>query len=145
MRRLKKLGANEQELKDVYVKQVRSVLELAVPAWHGAITQAERNEIERVQKAALHVILGENYLSYRSALKQTGLQTLESRRDKLCLKFVKKAVKNTKHRKWFKVSQKKAKTRQKQTSYCKVVANKDRYKKSPISYLTSLLNNSGPK
>ena len=68
MRRLKKLGANEQELKDVYVKQVRSVLELAVPAWHGAITQAERNEIERVQKAALHVILGENYLSYRSAL-----------------------------------------------------------------------------
>ena len=43
MRRLKKLGANEEELKDIYIKQVRSVLELAVPAWQGAITQAERN------------------------------------------------------------------------------------------------------
>jgi hypothetical protein len=30
MRRLKKLGANEEELKDIYIKQVRSVLELAV-------------------------------------------------------------------------------------------------------------------
>ena len=145
MRRLKKLGANEEELKDIYIKQVRSVLELAVPAWQGAITQAERNEIERFQKAAHHIILGEKYLSYRSALKQTGLQTLESRREKLCLKFVKKAVKNTKHRKWFKVSHKTAKTRQKQTKYCKVVANKGRYQKSPIGYLTSLLNNSGSK
>ena len=145
MRRLKKLGANEEELKDLYIKQVRSVLELAVPAWQGAITQAERNEIERVQKAALHIILGEKYLSYRSALKQAGLQTLEFRREKLCLKFVKKAVKNPKHKKWFKVSHKTVKTRQKQTTYCKVVANKDRYQKSPISYLTSLLNKTGLK
>ena len=55
MRRLKELGANEDELLDVYMKQVRSILELAVPAWHGAITQAERDEIERVQKAAMHI------------------------------------------------------------------------------------------
>jgi hypothetical protein len=111
----------------------------------GAITQAERNEIERVKKAAHHIILGEKYLSYRSALKQTGLQSLESRREKLCLKFVQKAVKNTKHRKWFKVSHKTAKTRQKHTKYCKVVANKGRYQKSPIGYLTSLLNKTGSK
>ena len=33
IRRLKNLGANNEELLDVYMKQVRSVLELAVPVW----------------------------------------------------------------------------------------------------------------
>ena len=34
MRRLQKMGTSGDELTDIYVKQVRSVLELAVPAWH---------------------------------------------------------------------------------------------------------------
>ena len=140
MRRLKEMGANEDEMLDTYIKQVRSVLELAVPVWHGAITQAERNEIERVQKAAHHIVLGAKYLSYKSALKYTGLQTLESRRDKLCLKFAGKSVKHPKHKQWFKPSKKASYTRQKQPKFCKVVANKGRYKRSPIGHLTSLLN-----
>ena len=56
LRRLKGLGAGTEDLVDMYVKQVRSLLELAVPAWHGAITKEERDDIERVQKGALHVI-----------------------------------------------------------------------------------------
>ena len=38
IRRLKYLGAQRCDLLDVYIKQIRSVLELAVPAWHGRIT-----------------------------------------------------------------------------------------------------------
>jgi hypothetical protein len=139
------MGADEDDLLDIYMKQIRSVLELAVPAWHGPITQAERNEIERVQKAAHHIVLGDKYLSYKSALKYTGLQTLESRRDKLCLKFARKSVNHPKHKQWFKLNKKAVNTRQKQPKYCKVVANKGRYKHSPISYLTSLLNKSKQK
>ena len=37
IRRLKNLGAQEKDLVDLYTKQVRSVFELAVPAWHGGI------------------------------------------------------------------------------------------------------------
>ena len=48
LRRLKKLRATQEELKDVYVKQIRSVLELAVPVWHSSITQSKRTDIERV-------------------------------------------------------------------------------------------------
>ena len=140
MRRLKELGANEDDLIDVYIKQIRSVLELAVPAWHGAITQAERDEIERVQKCALHIVLDEDYLSYRNALKSVNLDSLENRRSKLCLKFAKKAAKHPKHKQWFKVKTVQKNTRQRKTKYCKVIANKGRYKKSPIGYLTSLLN-----
>ena len=50
LRRLKYLGAEVEDLVDVYVKQIRSILELAVPAWHGGISQVERQDIERVQR-----------------------------------------------------------------------------------------------
>ena len=53
VRRLKQLGAQQDDLIDLYIKQIRSVLELAVPAWHGAITQLERMDIERIQKSEL--------------------------------------------------------------------------------------------
>ena len=90
LRRLKSLGAENEDLVDVYIKQVRCLLELAAPAWQGAITQAERLDIERIQKSALYIILAEEYESYKLALKKLDLDDLESRRYKLCLKFGKK-------------------------------------------------------
>ena len=45
LRRLKQLGASVTELIDVYQKQVRSVLELAVPVWQPAITRLEKSQI----------------------------------------------------------------------------------------------------
>ena len=129
MRRLKGLGAGEDQLVDIYIKQVRSLLELAVPAWHGAISQADKMDIERVQKAAFHIILGNGYISYKCALKSLDLLSLDSRRDK-----------HPKHKNWYKVNTMKVNTRQDKTEYCNVVAKKNRYKTSPISYLTSLLN-----
>ena len=68
LRRLKNHGAGLEDLNDVYIKQVRSVLELAVPAWHPGLTLSDSLDIERVQKAALHIILGKSYKSYSSAL-----------------------------------------------------------------------------
>ena len=82
--------AQQDDLIDLYIKQIRSVLELAVPAWHGAITQEERVDIERIQKCAANIILGEEYSSYREALESLNLQSLQSRRDKLCLNFFEK-------------------------------------------------------
>ena len=91
-----------EDLVDIYVKQIRSVLELAVPVWHSGITLIEQVDIERIQKSASHIILGENYISYKEALTTLGLDTLRNRRDKLCLKFGKKAEKHDKFRNWFK-------------------------------------------
>ena len=36
LRRLKNLGANNEQLVDVYTKQIRCILELAAPAWQGS-------------------------------------------------------------------------------------------------------------
>ena len=61
LRRLKKLGAKNSDLVDVFIKQIRCILELAVPAWQGSLSQAEKLDLERVQKAACHIILGDSY------------------------------------------------------------------------------------
>ena len=139
IRRLKNLGANEEELVDMYIKQCRSILNFCVPVRHGAITNNERLEIERVQKGSLHLILGEKYVNYKNALELTNLETLEDRRNKLCLKFAKKAEKDIKHNKWFKLRQKSS-TRAENPKYWNTVARTERLKTSPISYLTDLLN-----
>ena len=64
LRNLKRFGARTDDLIDVYVKQCRSVLELAVPAWSPGLTVGNANQIERVQKAALAISMGEKYSSY---------------------------------------------------------------------------------
>ena len=145
LRRLKKLGATEDELKDVYIKQIRSILEYAVPVWHSSITQAEKRDIERVQKAALHLILGMEYITYSLALKTLNLQTLDIRRDMLCKKFAIKSSKHSKHKNWFKINEKITTTRQNQPKYCPVYASTTRFENRPISYLTKLLNASAKK
>ena len=114
---MKYLGAKEIDLLDVYEKQIRSVLELAVPVWHGAISQTENKNIERIQKCALHIILGDKYISYKFALKSLCLESLHTRRDKLCLKFALKAEKHEKFTKWFKPTENTVKTRQLKTKY----------------------------
>ena len=88
----------------------------------------------------MQITLGSNYTHYSSALKQLNLDTLEARRIILCKKFGKKAVINPKHTNWFKPNNKVTVTRQPQPKFCPVVARTKRFEKSPISYLTMLLN-----
>ena len=86
---------------DVYIKQIRSVLELAVPAWHPSLTLEEKITIERVQKTALHIIYQENYQPYKAAYAMANICTLEERRVKLCSKFALRALRSQKFSNWF--------------------------------------------
>ena len=139
LRRLKVLGANQKALLDVYVKQVRCILEFGAPAWQGSITTAEKYDIERVQKIAVHIILGRKYNSYKDALQTLNLESLEDRRIRLCLKFALKAEVHPKFKHWFKEQHRPYNTRCK-TKYKEPHAMHSRYAKSPIAYLTKLLN-----
>ena len=147
LRRLKGLGATEAKLLDVYEKQVRSVLELAVPVWLPALTKGQSKQIERVQMTAFCIILGEEYESYDNALALLERETLEARRIKLCKKFARKTLKNPRYANWFypanKESSPNIKTRgHKRTTFNlkPVHARTDRFEKSPIPYMTMLLN-----
>ena len=86
LKRLKGLVASESEILDVYMKQVRSVLELIVPVWQPAITKQEIKQIGRVQRCALYIILGENYSNYEDAMDLMECESLNERIDSLCNK-----------------------------------------------------------
>ena len=69
--------------------------------WHFGLSGRNRNSLERVQKSALKVILGKKYTSYNNALKELNIDSLQDRRESLCLKFAKKCLKVNKLRKMF--------------------------------------------
>ena len=150
IRRLKGLGANQKELLDIYQKQVRSILELAVSVWQPFITKQEKRQIERVQRCAFHIILGQEYESYSNALEILESETLEDRRVKICTNFARKSAKHPKYKSWFHPSVKKPtyKNTRKQNQkrdekYHPVLFRTERYKNSPLPYLTDLLNTLG--
>ena len=145
LRNLKRLGASRADLTDVYYKQCRSVLELAVPVWTPGLTKMEIHQLERVQKTACAIILGGDYIPYKLALKKLNMETLESRREKICLTFGKKALKSEKYKKWFEIdteSEPVIKTRnyKPKPKLKPVTCRNKKYRKSPIPYLTNILN-----
>ena len=94
LRNMKRSGLTQCELIDAYKKEVRSLLELAVPVWHSSLTKEQSNQIERVQKLSLAAILGNEYAGYVSSLKMCGLESLHDRRIQICSNFITKNMKS---------------------------------------------------
>ena len=136
LRNLKKYGASIEDLLDVYEKQCRSVLEMAVPAWSPGLTKSNGYQIERVQKTAFAIILGDAYTSYSRALSRLNMETLTDRRTALCLGFAKKAFKSDKFNHWFCDSESSGLDIQLDD----VKTKTKRYRRLPLPYLTALLN-----
>ena len=141
------MGVENSKLLDVYNKQCRSVLELAVPAWAPGLTGKEIKQLERVQKTALAIVLGDNYRSYKLALQKLGVQSLEVRRKEICLTFGKRALKSEKFSEWFCYNDEPKPNVNTRYAENKVVqklkpvkTRTRRYRRSPIPYLTKLLN-----
>ena len=142
LRRLKANGAGIIDLVDVYSKQVRCVLELAVAVWSPGLTVSQAAQIERVQKSACAVILGDQ-VDYKNALSKLNLKTLSERRKDLCLKFGRKCLKNDKFKRWFVERPNdlsNIQTRSNKSTFLPVNTRTNRFSKSPLPYLTSLLN-----
>ena len=76
LKRLANLGASRGDLLDVYNKQIRCITEYSAPVWNSALTKEDIANIERVQRSALHIITGDQYLTYDHALKSCGLSRL---------------------------------------------------------------------
>ena len=85
---LKKFGAGPTSLVEIYLKQIRCILEFGAPAWQGSLTVNEKTGIEF--RGVLHIILGKKYGSYKTALESLNLDNLEVKRVRLCLKLVSK-------------------------------------------------------
>ena len=120
--------------------KIRSVLEYAAPVFTSMLTVENTTDIERIHKIALKVILNDSYSTYESACSTMETVTLTERRKHLSLTFALKCLQSKTHSHFF--------TQRKSTFYKlrKIKAFEDplchteRYKSSPIPYLTSLLN-----
>ena len=109
LRRLKKLGAGNSILVDLYNKQIRSILEYAVPVWAPGLSKANIEEIERVQKSAFTIIFGPE--SYVQTLKKNKLKSLNDRRSDLVNKFALKSAKHPVFSDWFLLNKSSVNTR----------------------------------
>ena len=129
----------------MYFKQCRSVLELAVPVWTAGLSKKDNVLLERVQKTALVIVLGKAYSGYKNALEYLNVKTLKERRNDLCLNFAKKkAAKSEKCQHWFlksaAVPTVNTRSDKPKNNYKEVPTRTDRYKDSPLPFLTKLLN-----
>ena len=96
LRKVASFGTPSEDLVNIYVLFIRSLLEQSAVVWHSSLTQENKEDLERIQKSALKVILGEKYVGYKKSLKKLDLETLNDRREQLCLNFAKSCMKNPK-------------------------------------------------
>ena len=82
---LKRAKAEEKDLLVFYKSIVRPHLEYSSQTWSSGITQTQSENIERVQRRALRIIYPDE--DSVSALRKSGLQTLQERRTKFSKKL----------------------------------------------------------
>ena len=134
-------GASIEEKREIYILYVRSTLEQSCVVWSSRLTAKNIIDLERVQKAAIRIILNKTFENYDEALERADLQNLEKRREMLCLKFAKNSTKNDKTDKFFPLKNKKHKMKKRiNENFLVKFAKTERFKKSSIPYMQRLLN-----
>ena len=144
MRILHKLvdyGVPISDLVLIYFLYIRSVLEQSCPVWHSALTVENSQDLERVQKTALKIILQDDYINYEDSLDKLGLDSLSVRREKLCIRFAKSSVQNPSTSDMFPLNPNATNvTTRKREKFYVLPANTERLKKSSIPYMRRLPN-----
>ena len=64
--------------------------------WHSSLSIENSEDLERIQRSAVKIILQNNNLSYEKALNHLQIDKLSDRREELCLRFAEKCLRNAK-------------------------------------------------
>ena len=109
--KMKSFGATRDDLVKIWTTILRPCAEYASPVWHPGLTLSDTQNLEKLQKTALAIILGRCYVNYKphykidnklatyqDALKILKLETLKQRREDLVTKFAKDILKSSAHR-----------------------------------------------
>ena len=134
---MKQLGLDNKLLLDVYYKEIRSILEFAVPVWHSGLTASQSKTIENVQKHAFFIITG--VPSYQSNLESLNALRLSARRESLCLRYALKASASPKFRDLFREKVHPWNTRSKERFEVMNCRTKWAHN-SPLNYMIGQLN-----
>ena len=141
LRQVASFGTSQSELKDIYILFIRSLLEQSATVWHSSLTENNVSDLERIQKTAVKIILGDQFQSYEQGLIKLDMENLSERRQNLCLSFAQKCVKNPKTMHMFPKNEKPHNMETRKSEIFKVQhANTERLRKSSIIYMQHLLN-----
>ena len=141
IRSLQSFGASTEEMVHMWILFCRSVLEQSCVVWGTSLTQENKDDLERTQKTLAKLILREKYKNYDHALVLLNLDTLEKRRQDLCLKFAKNGTKSDKLCDLFPIKDKKHNMQTREEDKFKVTfANTNRLKHSSIVAMQNMLN-----
>ena len=137
-------GATKEEMVHLWIIYCRSHLEQSAVVWSSSLTEENKTNLERTQKCFVKLIFPKRYKtendqSYKDLLQELNLQTLEKRREILCLKFAKDCIKFNKLKDIIPENEDMTKTRHKE-KFKVLHANLDRLKDSSIIYMQNLLN-----
>ena len=92
---LKRTGVSSKDLVSFYCSAIRSVVEYAFALFHCSLPGYLIEELERIQKCVLRVILPD--LKYRDAINTGNVNTLYDRREPLLNKPLKEILYNNQH------------------------------------------------
>ena len=138
IRKLKQAGVSHSDILHFYYMKIRSVLESNCVVYHPLLTQDENNDIERIKKIVLKIILDKKYLDYHQACLLLDVQSLPVRRIKLSLNFGLKCLSNNKFKHLFQPNTNS--TVRNPEKFVVPFAKSTRYYNSPKLYITRLLN-----
>ena len=92
LRAASKFTSDKHVLKQIYYSRIRCKLEQSAAVWSSSLTKKNSDDLERVQKSAIRIILGKPYESYSQTLKELDIMRLSERRKIICLKFAKNSL-----------------------------------------------------
>ena len=135
LRRTAEFNTLVEDLKNIYILFIRSILEQSSTVWHSSLTKENSSDLERIQKSATKIILKQGDIPYKKRLSKLGLETLSSRREYLCLSFAQKCAKNKRTEHMFPLNEKQHEMNTRHKEKYKVnFANTNRMKNSLIIY-----------
>ena len=89
---------SDKTMVTMYQWYIRTPMEYAAPVWHPGLTVQQHQQLERVQKRCLRIILGHRYEHYEQALQLLHLQPLYDRREMLTLRLARSMLRHPQHR-----------------------------------------------
>ena len=140
LRKLVQFNIPQEDMLIIYCQYIRSMLEYNSSVWFSNITEEEKEDIERVQRCAVKLILNSDYSTYENALTQLNLQNLSDRREMLALRFAKKCTRHERFADMFPLNDDLGMELRNGEQYYVKFASTGRLKDSAIPTMQKLLN-----
>ena len=146
LKKIQSFGATIEEMVHCWIIYCRSLLEKSAVVWSSSLSQQNKDDLERPQKAFAKLVPRNKYNEtdenpYENAVLKLNLQTLEERRKELCLNFAKNGIKNKTLIDLFpEKNNNHPMEKRNEEKYMVTKAHTDRMRNSSIIYMQNLLN-----